>query len=115
MNHSGLVSHLKLAARLKVGPFPTSTPIFPRLALGTLLRISSDNHPQDSPLQRVRELQKKASIPNDLVAGSYTACNLCLATQVLTQRDGTSAKLVRRDLRIDKRLVLAVPKECGIR
>src|SRR5208337_3960212 len=66
-------------------------------------------------LQRVRKLQEQAAISDDLVASFQPAGYLGRSVQAFSKGHGASAKLVRGRLRIDKRLVLTVAQDSGIR
>src|SRR5579872_775258 len=65
-------------------------------------------------LQRIRKLQEQAAIPDDLVASFQPAGNLRLPIHTLPERHRTSAKLVRGNGGVNKRLVLGVAQNCGI-
>src|ERR1700691_5068079 len=61
-----------------------------------------------SALQRVCKLQEQAAISDYLVASFQSAGDLRLPVETLSERYSAPAKLIRRGLRINKGLVLAV-------
>src|SRR5579862_858238 len=66
-------------------------------------------------LQRVRKLQEQAAVSDDLVARFQPAGDLRLPVQTFSECHRTSAKLVRGCSGVNKRLVLGVAENCGIR
>ena len=69
----------------------------------------------NSPLQRICELQKEASIADNLIARLHAAGDLRLPAKIFTERNATPAELIRAATsRVNKRLVLVVAKNCGI-